>query len=74
MINVAQYREALYDAYWLGKGQEMSEEQRADAAAAAIGKEAPQDAMAEARAMYETAKARSAPSEEVASPEWPKND
>ena len=68
MINFAEYREALTDAYWVGKPQDLSEEQKAAAAADAIGKEAPQDAMAEARAMYEAAKARSEAQSEVASP------
>jgi len=54
-INYAEYRQALVDAFWLGK---QTEEQQAASTEAAIGKPAPQSAMEELRAMHEAALAR----------------
>lgn len=68
MIDYSKYREALVDAYWKGQGVELSEGEKAEAAANAVGEAPPMSAMEEARAMYEAAKARSEAQSEVASP------
>lgn len=60
-INYAEYRESLTDVFWHGK---QDEQHQVAAAQAAMGKVAPEDAMAELRRMHEEAVARSTKADE----------
>lgn len=54
------YRQMMTDYVWLGKVPELTDEQKAQAAKEAIGKPAPEDALAEAKALRERMNANKA--------------
>ena len=63
MGDFAKYRELLTDIFWHGKLPDQDPQTAVEAANAAIGQATPAEAMAEARAIYEKAKAASQPTE-----------
>ena len=58
------YRKMMTDYVWSGKLPEMTEEQKAQAAKEAIGKPAPEEAMAEAKRLREMMNANHPPAAE----------